>query len=79
MANTHTHTISFTGMVPGTEIHRTAIYSADVRAAVDALGKALNATGFTHTVEQTVKAPRKARAPETPAVAAVGAGRHAAE
>ncbi len=73
MANTHTHTLTFTGMVPATEMDRVAIYSGEVREARDALLKALDAAGFKHTVEQTVKAPRKTRAPKPAPVRAAAA------
>jgi hypothetical protein len=80
MANTHTHTLTFTGSVLDNEMDRAPILGhAKVREARDALIAAFEEAGAPHTFQSAVVKPRQTRGPRKPKVTPVGAGRAAAE
>lgn len=58
MPNTHKHTLTFEGEVPGSEMDRSGIYGPAVKDAINALQAALEDAGHPHTVESKIIKPK---------------------
>ena len=71
MADKHTHTLTFTGLVPDSEMDRAPILGhPKVHEARDALLAALKEAGAEHKAVSVVTKPRQTRKPKAPAVRA---------